>query len=192
MSTNQKYVHTQERYFSAHHDFLRLAGFELHEAEEKQDVLYDRALVAITFSALAMEAFANAVGKKMVDDWDDFEKLSPIAKLKFIARHLKLEPNMGEDPWQTLTILHKFRNDIAHPKSERIKKVTTLTGSPERNVIPDPPESKLESRITVEFAQKAYKAMRKVQELICNAVPPEESEGLRYDGWTGAGHYIND
>jgi hypothetical protein len=192
MPANQTYIRTQERYFSAHHDFLRLASFELHEAEEKQDVLYDRALVAITFSALAMEAFANAAGTKIVGDWDDFDKLSPFVKLKFLATYCKLEPDMGKEPWQTLRSLHKFRNEIAHPKSEQINKTVELTDQAEINTFPDPPKSNFEARVNLEFAQKAYKAMRTIQELICSAIPEQNVEGLRSDSWIGTGYFAND
>lgn len=70
----------QERHYSAHHTLLRVARFELAKAERKEVGWFDSTFVALTFSALAIEALSNAIGDRIVPDWKDFETAAHLRK----------------------------------------------------------------------------------------------------------------
>ena len=87
-----------------------------------------------------MEAYLNHVGAKTIDQWDVHDRLAPIEKLEVLAVHLGVKfPNgTGARPLQTITKLFKFRNTIAHGRTQELR--------------PDP------VRLTTENYRKAYDA----------------------------------
>jgi hypothetical protein len=88
----QKMIEVQsERFYSAHHGLLRIARASLDKAKKKEPGWADHEFVAITLSALAIEAICNAVGKKAVKGWEDFEGCSPTAKVRVICTNLDIE-----------------------------------------------------------------------------------------------------
>ena len=176
---------TQERTFSAHHMLLRAADRACDVATENAPgSLYDK-LVAITLSALAMEALCNTVGERIVSDWQDFESSSPIAKLRLLAQHLAIDYRATTEPWESAQWLVKFRNKIAHAKPELVIEEIHLTQEQHDKRLFDIPESKLEKQITLGNAKRAVKAVTEIKRLLSQKVPPEHALGLYSDGWSG-------
>jgi hypothetical protein len=174
----------QERHYSAHHTLLRVARFELAKAERKERGWFDSTFVALTFSALAIEALSNAIGDRIVPDWKDFDSASPLAKVRLLAERLDLPYASGSEPWRTICWLGKFRNLIAHPKPEAILDDQFITeGDAEKRSF-DPPKSKLERQVTVGNAKRALEAVEEAKLLLCNKIPAEERFGLFSDGWS--------
>jgi hypothetical protein len=56
-----------ERYFSAHHVLLSTANRALKDAELEPEIIQHQ-LIAMTFSALALEAFSNRLGEQFVSN----------------------------------------------------------------------------------------------------------------------------
>ncbi len=77
-------------------------------------------MASLVFTAFTFEAYLNQIGKKIFSCWKSIEKLSPKDKLNVIAEKIELEVDYGKRPWQTIKDLFRFRNDIAHGKSEKI------------------------------------------------------------------------
>src|SRR6478736_259908 len=91
----------QDRNFCPHHVLIGVAKSALERAQKKEPGwLYDE-LVAMTFSAMALEALANAFGERLVVRWKDYESASPIAKLRVVATRLEIPlPDLEKNPWK--------------------------------------------------------------------------------------------
>ena len=172
----------QERTYSAHHRLLDVATRSAERSKIPEQGWRDHVLIAITFSGLALEAFCNVAGDRLVSDWKDFKSSSPIAKLRIICQHLKIPFNRGAQPWQDIFWLVGFRNKIAHAKPEHIKINKIISRQDFETVPGGSPPAILELEMTSEKAEKSVAAVNKVIDKICDMVPVENSLGLRSDG----------
>lgn len=179
-----RYQRVRERQYSAHHQLLDIARLNLNVAKQKEPGWFNAAFVTITFSALALEAIANAFGQHLVPDWKDFESASPTAKLRLLAERLSLPYAKTDEPWATVIWLSKFRNLVAHPKPERVveKKLVSPEQAKERPW--DPPESKLESQITIGNADRAVKMVDLLRNHLAQNLSPEDRFDLDLGGWS--------
>lgn len=183
-SGDRDFRRVQQRHYSAHHTLLRVARIELAKAERKEVGWFDSTFVALTFSALAIEALGNAIGNRIVPDWKDFETASPTAKIRLLAERLGLSYSSNNEPWRTICWLGKFRNLVAHPKPEPILDDQFITeGDADKRLI-DPPKSKLEHQVTVGNAKRAFEAVEETKVLLCDKIPVEDRFGLFSDGWS--------
>lgn len=121
MNSKRKVVVTKERYVHTYSEMWHTSYFLLEMGLEasKWSILHFRA--SLVFTAFTLEAYLNHVGEKVFLCWKDLERLSPKEKLNVIAEKLKIEVNYGKRPWQVVEELFKFRNDIAHGKTVKIK-----------------------------------------------------------------------
>ena len=178
----------REREFSPHHILIGSAMLALERARKREPGwLYDE-LVAITFSAMALEALANAFGERLIQRWKvDYESASPIAKLRIISANLRIpEPDFERDPWAFALWLTRFRNKVAHAKPESIKFDTTMSGAEFEKSRFELPKSKLELEISLENAERALKTIDAIFELLCRHTPVEQINGLLSDGFSGS------
>lgn len=182
---------TQQREFAAHHMLLRCAGHALLEAKKGNPGSFNHSLAAITFSALAMEALGNAIGARLIAQWDDYESLNPYAKLRFLAERLGVNFDLQLRPWSTLKWLHRFRNMIAHPRSEAVNVERIVPVSKAETTRRRAPDSKLEREISVGNAEKAVGALNEVMHLLCDKLSPEMRFGLNADAWTSSSELID-
>lgn len=106
----------------------------------------ERFSIAITFSALAIEAFANEVIELLLPDLaPDLESLSPKGKINIICKELKITTNYGAEPWQHLGTLISARNQIVHAKPNG--------------------RTKLEAMLNEESATTAIKAIKIIERI---------------------------
>jgi len=188
--STKNYLRVEERYYSAHHTLLLIAEQSLKRAQEKQPGWFNDAFICITFSALAIEAMANAIGDRAIPDWSEFESASPTAKLRLLAEHLGLTYGKAE-PWSTIKWLAKFRNQVAHPKPELVTTEKIISESQRHERSGEPPDSKFERQITIENARRSFEAVYKAKRLLCAQLSPEISLGLETDGWHGSTTPLN-
>ncbi|RXK56075.1 hypothetical protein ESB00_09420 [Oleiharenicola lentus] len=135
---------------------------------------------------MALEALANAFGERLIPRWKDYESASPIAKLRIVVVNLKMpEPNFETDPWAAVIWLVKIRNKVAHAKPEYIKFDKTMSRAEFERQRFDAPTSKLELEISLENAERAYKTIDVIFELLCKHTPIEQLDGLLSDGFSG-------
>ena len=118
---------TRERNFSAHHKLLGAARAAVKVAEAGQEGWSLSVITAITLCGLAVEAICNAIGDRVVVDWDDFEAAPPKAKLRLLCDKLDVPYDKGREPWGTLMWLLRVRNAIAHAKPELIQEEHHMT-----------------------------------------------------------------
>lgn len=173
----------QERHYSAHNTFIHIARLELDKAKVKAPGWFNSAFIAITFSALAIEALCNAVGERVIPNWNDYEREGPLKKVERLANHLSLAFSLKKEPWRTINWLSKLRNDLAHPKPERVTIDKIIAANEKNSDRADAPDSKLEREITVGKAGSAYRAVEELKIALCKNIPPKDRFGLFSDGW---------
>ena len=178
--------HTQERNYSAHNSFIHIALLEVELAKPGMVGEFNHALVALTLSALAVEAMANAMGDRIVPQWSDYESLSPQSKLRFLAERLGLKYASDEEPWGTIRWLCKLRNRLAHAKPEVVKKTALITQEEHDTRRFQAPASKLEEEITEPNARRAIAAVEAVKYALCDLIPPHLRFGLVSEGWSSS------
>lgn len=171
-SVPAKFKRVQERHYSAHHDLIRIAKLQLSIAEAQEPGWFNNAFIAITFSALAIEALSNAVGDRVVPEWKDFESASPTAKIRLLAERLDVSYSSDTEPWQTIRWLGKFRNLVAHPKPQVVVKESLVTASEAHERPHGPPDSKLEQQVTIGNARQAVAALEKAKLALCEKTIP--------------------
>ena len=171
---------------------LGAARMAMEDSNKQRPGWFYSDLIAITFSALSIEALCNAFGNRFVPDWKDFESSSPIAKLRIICTHLEVNANFDIEPWSKAVWLIKFRNKIAHPKPEFVKENEVWSRDEYDDLRQQEPKSKIERQITNGNANKAYKTAVAIKEALCDAVPIEEQFGLRNDSWHGSSRVADD
>jgi hypothetical protein len=181
-----------ERYFSAHHMLLGAARMAMEDAEAKRPGWFYSHLMIIISSALAIEAIANAFGKRFIDKWEDFESSSPIAKIRIICTRFAVDMKAGSEPWATVIWLMGLRNKIVHAKPEFLKESRIWTREGYDQCRMEGPKSKIESQITLGNARRAFRAATEVRDLFCDLIPIEDQDGLLCDGWTGSASRADD
>jgi uncharacterized protein (DUF2236 family) len=186
VTLEKKYRVQRERDFKPHQILLDAARTALEDAEIKMPGYLYRELAAITFSALALEALTNSFGEKLVMRWEDFEKATPIAKIRIICSQLRLEPDFEKEPWAAALWLVKFRNRIAHAKPESIKFDKTMTDEEFQQIRFEYPHSKLEMEISLANAKRSVSAVDQMLESFYPKLTDEQKYHLYLDGFTGS------
>ena len=95
------------------------AAYALDENEGTELSYYD-IMTSLTFSAFTLEAYLNHVGQQRISYWSEIEKITPLQKLKVLYDIAKLPYDASKRPIQTANELFKFRNDMAHGKTEKL------------------------------------------------------------------------
>jgi hypothetical protein len=103
------------------------------------------------FSAFSLEAFLNHLGQRVTPFWSSVElKLSPVEKLEVLLKVLNLQVDFGKRPFQTFKSMMKFRNALAHGKTQTL--VQEVVQGFEEGQTPPFPLTSWESEISSENA----------------------------------------
>jgi len=89
----------------------------LKKAQEEKEGSFYQYMSSLMFSAFTIEAYFNHIGSQLFECWDDLESIRPTSKLNVISNKIDLTIDKGKRPYQSLTYLFKFRNDLAHGKT---------------------------------------------------------------------------
>jgi hypothetical protein len=132
-------------------------------------------------TAFAFEAYLNHVGPQVLSCWRSLERLSPNSKLELLCETLKvsLPGTKGERPLQTINELFRFRNTLAHGRSE------TIVPAP-KSVDIDELEAHRDARLLsdwerlIEDCKFAERAREDVEEVlrVLQSARPEPKEAL--------------
>ncbi|MEI7826048.1 MAG: hypothetical protein WCI01_12165 [Chlorobiaceae bacterium] len=186
MMTSALFRKTEERTFFAHHMLLHAAQLEIADAEASELGRFNRCLAAMVMVALAIEALVNAVGSRVANDWPEFERLPPHEKINHLVERLSISRDQNSEPWQTLQYLGVFRNAIAHPKPEEIICERILPQAGLNKTWLDIPRSRLERKITLGNAKRAYDSVHALKEILTHALPENDRYGIYGDMWHGS------
>jgi len=182
----------RERSFCPHHILLDVAYTALKHAESKPHGWFHYEIMAIIFSALALEAMANAFGEKLISRWEDIERASPIRKLRVVCTNLKIEAQFDQEPWFTARWLVSFRNEVAHARPEPVKEEKMVTDEQYEQMRLERPASKIEAQVTLANAKRSFAAVSQIGYILCEKLSPKDIEGLLADGWTSRATHIPD
>ena len=72
---------------------------------------------SLLLTAFTFEAFLNHLGDKRIKFWEEIERIGVMNKYSVLCKELNLEPDFSKRPYQTLKLLFRFRNSIAHGRS---------------------------------------------------------------------------
>jgi hypothetical protein len=99
---------------------LSAAGWHaLKDGQERLEGSFFEWMTAGVFAAFSLEAYLNHLGPKRSKCWSGLERLSVGTKLELILEDLDHRPDFSSRPFQTMKDLLRFRNQVAHGKSER-------------------------------------------------------------------------
>jgi hypothetical protein len=189
----QRRIHYRvNRYFTPYHMMLEVAEEALARAKASEGSPLKDTVIAITFTALAVEAIANAFGDALVVDWaDDFDRLKPLVKLRLIAENLQISFSRALDPWKGLASLFSLRNQIAHGKPESIETNEKLTADElARKRQAAPPASKLEKHINIAASEQWLANVQQLLDLLVENAPADIVQDVTHTGWsTSASRY---
>jgi len=90
---------------------------------------YFTLMSSILLRAFALEAYLNDIGAKTFVFWEEVDSIRVLDKYNLFCKHLKIDADYSKRPYQTLKELFKFRNEIAHGRSQLInvtKEVSSL------------------------------------------------------------------
>ncbi|MBT3015118.1 MAG: hypothetical protein AB2672_13840 [Candidatus Thiodiazotropha endolucinida] len=117
----KKAVVKKERQVNTYAEMWHCSRVMLYNGQEHKEGSYWQFMASLLFTAFTMEAYLNHIGSKLFKCWKDVENLSPPNKLKLICEMLKIDADYSKRPYQSIKLLFKFRNDVAHGKSVKIK-----------------------------------------------------------------------
>jgi hypothetical protein len=187
-STSKKAVVTQERDLTTYAELWHASECVLAAGIEQPRGSSWQFLSSIVLTAFAFEAYLDHVGPQVLSCWGSLERLSPNSKLYLLCETLKvrLPGATGERPLETISELFKFRNTLAHGRSE------TIIPEP-KSVDIDELEAHRTERLlsdwerlieNCDFAKRAREDVETVLKLL-QAARPEPKEALfRFGGRT--------
>lgn len=175
----------QSRQFSAHHLLIHAARRSYERAQKKEPGYDYEILTSMMFSALGIEALSNAVGERIVPDWNDFESARPLAKLRLLCSHLGIEFDRTKRPWSKVKDVVAFRNLVAHAKPQLVEETHRLTEREHASRQFLIPASRLEKMLTLGNAALYLETVIAIKDLLIERIPPEQALGLAVDSWSG-------
>jgi hypothetical protein len=136
-------------------------------------------LSSLVLTAFSFEAYLNHVGPAVLSSWERLERLSPEAKLDLLCEVLEVQLPGGpaKRPQQTIIKLFKFRNTLAHGRTE------TIMAAPKR-IDADKVDDHFKRRLLADweeliknssFAKRAREDVKVIVNLI-HAARPEPKE----------------
>jgi len=158
----KKYSYSTEREIRTY-EYLRMSSADsLKKAKEIKEGSFYQVMSSLVFSAFTIEAYLNHVGSRKISYWSEIERIEPLSKLKIVYSHLNLTFDSSRRPVQTVKQLFKFRNFMAHGKTENLKASGVLKKSK-----PDPNENLVEVEWQKFCNEKeAERAVADISELI--------------------------
>jgi hypothetical protein len=173
------------RKFVPHAMLLNAASRALESGKNKTEAFWWDWLATILYCSLSVEAIGNTYGETFIPQWQHFASASPVAKIRLVAEHCRLQPDFAAQPWSIVPKLIRFRNAIAHAKLEDISVDATYPKEDYEKYLYAKPESKLEKMVTQRLAQQSFDCISEILRLFANGLPSKMLFELQTGGWHG-------
>ncbi len=175
----------RERQVNTFKDLLNANWHILETARKQKSGCFYDYMSSLIFSAFSFEAYLNHVGDILFPFWKDIESISNESKLNVISKQVGIKPDFSKRPYQTLKKIFKFRNAIAHGKSEFIDKEPEIIKNDIEKIRRAHPLTKWEKLCTLKNAEDAYKDIMVIMEEIhpnagLGSKPLSDSGGAGY------------
>lgn len=132
----------------------------IRKTEEEPKGGYYTTMGALLLTAFTFEAYLNHLGEKLIKFWDEIETIKILEKYSVLCKELDLVPDYSRRPYQTLTSLLKFRNAIAHGKSQILEETKEVSSKDER--YEHTPKAHWEEYCTLDNAKRAKEDLSKI------------------------------
>jgi hypothetical protein len=172
----------RERYVKTFAELSHANWVLLENVEQQPSGWFYECMAAILTSAFKFEAYLNHVGEATFPYWAEMERLPHKAKLNIIRKHFGLASRDGCRPYQTLTDLFRFRDALAHGKSEYLDPPETIEIGHAEELRRKKPLAQWEELCTMDFAKRAYEDTEEIIRQI------QESAGLDISDLFCGGH----
>ena len=97
------------------------------KTEQEPRGSYYTTMSALLLTAFTFEAYLNHLGEKTIKFWEEIEPIKAMDKYSVLCKNLDLTPDFSKRPYQTLKALFKFRNAIAHGKSQILQETKEVS-----------------------------------------------------------------
>lgn len=119
-------VFTEETQTNTYMYLYKTANINLEELENSESGKFYKILTCIIFSSFTIEAYMNHIGYDNCDFWTEIEKNRPLEKLKILYSVFGLEFDKSSRPIQSIIEIFKYRNLLAHGKTETNTNTTSV------------------------------------------------------------------
>ncbi len=102
-------------------DLAHGADVLILKSEQEPKGSYYTTMSALLLSAFTFEAYLNHLGDKTFTFWEEIEQIRVMDKFNVLCKHFQTSPDFSRRPYQTLKSLFKFRNSIAHGRSQILR-----------------------------------------------------------------------
>ncbi len=155
--------HRLDRTVYSHSELYSIAQVALVDGREHQ--YRGHHVTAIVMTAFALEAYLNFLGERVFPFWSEIERIPVENKMKTLCARLGVTLDFGRRPHQSIKLLWKIRNSLAHARTESLS--VEHEGFPEDN--PDYPETQWERYCDASTATQLAEDVREV----CDALHKE-------------------
>jgi hypothetical protein len=176
----------KERHYRPHTEFYHAVSVHLSHVKEQHPGHYYSLLSAFLLSAFTLEAYLNYVGPVVERAWDDFEKSSPLAKLRHVACALGISLDSSMRPMQSIIELFTFRNRMAHPRASQVVEEYLSTSEEYQKDFYVEPRPKWMAFATEDNASRCHEDVGALIELINSKLPSPELLPLHDNSWSGS------
>jgi len=182
----KKVAVTKIREFRPHADHLHGARVFQKLAKRGIDGSYYQRVGCLAFCAFALEAYFNHVGQLTLSYWSEAEFAPPLAKLRLLAAEFGVALDASRRPLQTVVKLFRYRNWLAHSRSETITEETEHTADSYERTFYDEPLHQWESFATLPNMARAIEDVEAVITLLNQKSPKPELMPLAVSSHSGS------
>lgn len=138
------------------YSYMRGASWNaLEYAKKSIEGQFYNAMTSMAFSAFCIEAYLNHIGQEKITYWQTIERgLSPREKLEVLSNILGISVDYSKRPYQTFLEIFRFRDAIAHGKTERLS-IETIERLSEQER-PSIPQTRWQKLCTLETATRYF------------------------------------
>ena len=176
----------KERHYRPHAEFYHAAHVHLEHVKEQQPGFYYSLLSGFLMSAFTLEAYLNYVGPIVEAGWDDFDKASPLAKLRHVARVVGVPLDSGCRPMQSIIELFTFRNRMAHPRASHVVEEHLSTPEEYQKHLYSEPRPEWMAFATEDNALRCHADVGAIIEAINAKLPTPDIAPLTGMMWSGS------
>ena len=108
-------------------DLAHGANVLIMKTEQELEGSYYTTMSALLLTVFTFEAYLNHLGEKTIKFWEEIEPIKVMDKYGVLCKNLALTPDFSQRPYQTLKALFKFRNAIAHGKSQILQETKEVS-----------------------------------------------------------------
>jgi hypothetical protein len=108
-------------------DLAHGADVLIMKTEQEPKGSYYTTMSALLLTAFTFEAYLNHLGEKTIKFWEEIEPIKVMDKYSVLCKNMNVTPDFSKRPHQTLKALFKFRNAIAHGKSQILRETKEVS-----------------------------------------------------------------